>query len=203
MKKTLNTIIDKAYTQWQEGIVTNRVPTTNERTIQVYFAYYLLQYGKPIAEKAGYDILVLLEEDMGEINTCKSKDHARCDIVVDLVNGKKECRAVIEMKRPEMKKNANNAATTDVRFAVLSDIENLEHYKADLKYEIAYTDYYVFPHSRDCVQFNISNGKATKNTNKYKKDGKIIEIKLQSSYTFKWDDLPINNPKHFFLKMKL
>lgn len=203
MKNTLQTIIDNAYKQWQEGIVMNQVPTTNERTIQVYFAYHLLQCGKPIAEKAGYDFFVLLEEDMGEINTCKTKGHARCDIVVELVSGDKKCRAVVEMKRPEMKKNAKNAATTDARFAVLSDIENLEHYKADLKYEIAYTDYYVFPHSRDNVKFNIGSGKVTKNSNKYKKGGKIIEINIQGKYTFKWDVLPLNSPEHFFLKMKL
>lgn len=203
MKKTLQTIIDNAYKQWQEGIVTNHVPTTNECTLQVYIAYYLLQHGKAIAEKSGYDFKVLLEEDMGEIDTCKTKGHARCDIVVDLVDGDNKCRACIEMKRPEMKKTAKNAATTDARFAVLSDIENLEQYNADLKYEIAYTDYYVFPHSRDNVQFNISNGKTTEKSNNYKKDGKTLEIKLQGNYTFKWEDLPDNNPEHFFLKMKL
>ena len=78
MKKTLQTIIDNAYKQWQEGIVKSHIPTINERTIQVYLAYYLLQYGKPIAEKAGYDFQVLLEKDMGEINACKIKGHARC-----------------------------------------------------------------------------------------------------------------------------
>lgn len=203
MKKTLKNIIDKAYKQWQEDIVTSSIPTSNERTIQVYLAYYLLQYGKPIAEKDGYEFTVQLEEDMGEINTCKTKGHARCDIVVDLKRGEKTCRAVIEMKRPEMKKNAINAASTDARFAILSDIENLEHYKADLKYEIAYTDYHVFPHSRENVKFNISCGKATEKSYNYKKNGYTNEIKLHGNYTFKWDDLPKENPKHFFLKMEL
>ena len=203
MKKTLQTIIEEAYKQWQTAIVANHIPTINERTIQVYLAYYLLQYGKPIAEKAGYDFHVLLEKDMGEINACKINGHARCDIVVGLSEGEKECRAAIEMKRPEMKKNAKNAATTDARFAVLCDIEVLEQYKADLKYEIAYTDYHVFPHSREDVKFNISQGKEVPKEKEYIKKGKTCTVNIKGKYVSKWDELPISNPQHYFLKLNV
>lgn len=203
MKKTLQTIIDNAYRQWQEGIVKSHIPTINERTIQVYLAYYLLQYGKPIAEKAGYDFQVLLEKDMGEINACKIKGHARCDIVVDLIDGKRNCRAAIEMKRPEMKKNAKNAATTDARFAVLCDIEVLEQYKADLKYEIAYTDYHVFPHSREDVKFNISQGKEFPKEKEYIKKGKTCTVNIEGKYVSKWDELPTSDPQHYFFKLNV
>lgn len=201
MKKTLQTIIDNAYKQWQEGIVTSSIPTSNERTLQVYLAYYLLQYGKPIAEKAGYDFQVLLEKDMGEINACKIKGHARCDIVVDLIDGKRNCRAAIEMKRPEMKKNAKNAATTDARFAVLCDIEVLEQYKADLKYEIAYTDYHIFPHSRKNVKFDISQGVELLKKSEYIKKGESCVVNLKGKYVSIWDELPISDPQHYFLKL--
>lgn len=203
MKKTLQTIIENAYKQWQEGIVSNQIPTINERTIQVYLAYYLLQYGKPIAEKAGYDFQVLLEVDLGEIHTCKTQGHARCDIVVYLSDGKGKCCAAIEMKRPEMKKNAKNAATTDARFAVLCDIEELEHYKADLKYEIVYTDYHIFSHSREDVKFNISQGKVLSKHNEYIKKGKTCTVNIKGKYISRWDELPATDPRHYFLKMSI
>ena len=201
MKKILQEVIDKAYSRWQQGIVVGDIPTTNERTLQVYLAYYLLQQGKPLEENGKYKFRVLLEENMGEIHTCKTDGIGRCDIVVVLSGTGKLVRAAIEMKRPETKANAKNAATTDARFAVVADIENLEQYDADLKYEIAYTDYHIYPHSREDVKYNISSGKKTEKSYPYKKNDKVDVLKLKGSYTFGWDDLPHDNLEHYFLKL--
>ena len=46
MIKILQEVIDKAYTEWRQGIVAGEIPTTNERTIQVYLAYHILQQSK-------------------------------------------------------------------------------------------------------------------------------------------------------------
>ncbi len=203
MKKILQEVIGKAYSRWQQGIVAGDIPTTNERTLQVYLAYYLLQQGKPLEENGKYKFRVLLEENMGEIHTCKTDGIGRCDIVVVLSSTGKPVRAAIEMKRPETKANAKNAATTDARFAVLADIENLEQYDTDLKYEIAYTDYHIYPHSREDVKYNISSGKKTEKSYPYKKNDKVDVLKLKGSYTFGWDDLPHDNLEHYFLKLKV
>ena len=203
MKKILQEVIDKAYSKWQQGIVADEIPTTNERTIQVYLAYYILQQGKPLEENGEYKLTVLLEENMGEIHTCKTNGIGRCDIVVELASKGKSVRAAIEMKRPETKANAMNAATTDARFAVLADIENLEHYDADLKYEIAYTDYHIFPHSREDIKYNISDRKSTVKHYEYKKKAKTDIIDLKGKYTFSWDDLPHDKPEHYFRKLRL
>lgn len=203
MTNKLQNIIDNAYKQWQKGIVDGNIPTTNERTIQVYLAYHILQQGKALERNEKYKFTVLLEENMGKIHTCKTDGIGRCDIVAVLKSKGKSVRAAIEMKLPETKDNAQNAATTDARFAVLADIENLEHYDANLKYEIAYTDYHVFPHSRSKVKYNISSGRKTEKHNEYKKRDKTDIIDLKGEYTFKWDDLPHDNPEHYFLKLKV
>lgn len=203
MKKILQEVIDKAYTEWRQGIVAGEIPTTNERTIQVYLAYNILQQGKQVEATESYKFTVRLEENMGKIHTNKTQGTARCDIIVALDGKGKSVRAAIEMKRLETKANAKNAATTDARFAVLADLENLEHYNADLKYEVAYADYAVFPHSQDDVKFNISNGKNTDKRYEYKKKNKTNVVELIGKYVFAWDDLPYGNPKHYFLKLRL
>lgn len=203
MKKILQEVIDKAYTEWRQGIVAGEIPTTNERTIQVYLAYNILQQGKQVEATESYKFTVRLEENMGKIHTNKTQGNARCDIIVVLAGKGKSVRAAIEMKRLETKANAKNAATTDARFAVLADLENLEQYDADLKYEIAYADYAVFPHSRNDVKFNISNGETTKNNYEYKKRDNTNIVNLKGKYKFAWDDLPCDRPEHYFLKLRL
>lgn len=203
MIKILQEVIDKAYTEWRQGIVAGGIPTTNERTIQVYLAYHILQQSKQVEATESYKFTVRLEENMGKIHTNKTQGNARCDIIVALDGKGKSVRAAIEMKRLETKANAKNAATTDARFAVLADLENLEQYDADLKYEIAYADYAVFPHSRNDVKFNISNGETTKNNYEYKKRDNTNIVNLKGKYKFAWDDLPYGNPKHYFLKLRL
>ena len=203
MKKILQEVIDKSYSKWQHGIVSGEIPTTNERTIQVYLAYHILQQGKMLEKNGEYGFTVMLEENMDEIHTCKTNGIGRCDIIVELASKGKSVRAAIEMKRPETKDNAKNAATTDARLAVLFDLENLEHYNADLKYEIAYTDYSVFPHSRDDVKYNISDGTTTDKHYEYRRKDKTGVVDLKGKYTFAWDDMPRDNPEHYFLKLKL
>lgn len=203
MIKILQEVIDKAYTEWRQGIVAGEIPTTNERTIQVYLAYHILQQSKQVEAIESYKFTVRLEENMGKIHTNKTQGNARCDIIVALDGKGKSVRAAIEMKRLETKANAKNAATTDARFAVLADLENLEHYNADLKYEVAYADYAVFPHSQDDVKFNISNGENTDKRYEYKKKNRTNVVELIGKYVFAWDDLPYGNPKHYFLKLRL
>lgn len=194
-KRTINALFDNAYQKWCKKIVEGEIPTTNERTIQVYFAYILLKEVKTFGRNNKYDIKIHLEADAGMQNTSKTKGNARCDIMLELKQEKpkKTYIAIVEMKCLKKKRfNQKEKPSTEKRLSVLQDIENLENYKADLKYEIVYTDHRIYPHpSKPSVKHNIGEG------------GSFNDKGKNKFYTFSWDEKITKDTEHFFLKLKV
>ena len=184
-------------------IVAREIPTTNERTIQVYFAYMLLMEAKPFGRNNKYNIKIHLEADAGLQNTSKTKGNARCDIMLELKQKKtkKTYMAIVEMKCLKKKQlNQKEKPSTEKRLSVLQDIENLENYKADLKYEIVYTDHKIYPHpSKTSVKHNIGEGVPFNDKGK----NKFWRKKIKGDYTFKWDEEKTKDTEHYFLKLKV
>lgn len=200
VQRKLEQLIDAAYKEWCNRILQNEIPTTNERTLQVYLAYIFLIKAKPFEKGERYNFNIFLEEDAGEQHTTKTNGHARCDIILKItdVKSNKECIAAIEMKC--LKKREKDEAikpTTQKRLSVLQDMENLESYKADLKYEIVYTNYSIYPYPPRNVKNNIGEGVCL--NNKHVNDLK----KRLGKYRFEWDSCPEKTPEHFFLKLKI
>lgn len=204
LQDKLKKIIDNSYSDFKKKITIGKIPTTNEITIQIYFAFELMTKGKMLEEKGEYEFTICLEKYLGRIRTAKTDGNARCDILLTLKKhaGKgKECKAAIEMKCfRKREKYENSKTTTDNRFNVLADIENLEHYNADLKYAIVYTDYIVYPHSVKDVKFDISAGKKTE---LFPITYSLGTISLKNEYEFKWDEEHKNNTTHYFLNLKV
>ena len=202
MLNKLNQVIETAYGEWRDRIVRNEIPTTNERTIQVYFAYIVLKVTESIVCDNRYRIKVFLEEDAGEQHSSKTDGHARCDIMIkamDNIEPDKEYVVAIEMKCLKKRgENKRNKPVTEMRLSVLQDIENLEKYSADLKFEIVYSNDGSYPHpTRKIVKNNIGNG-VIDSTHINDLTGK-----LKKEYIIQWDENTNTENDHYFLKLKV
>lgn len=120
---------------------------------------------------------------------CKTESgKPRCDILISLSHGKKICTAAIELK---YFKKSNGETTTDNRFSIYKDIENLEVYKEEkglsLGYVIAYTDNINYTTNNTNSKFNIGQdyvlgpGKIKHHNNE---DSEFVQ--LCAPYVFKW-----------------
>ena len=199
----LNQVIEAAYEKWCDSIVRNEIPTTNEITIQVYLAYIILKELESFECDNKYRIKVILEEDAGEQHSSKTDGRARCDIMVKaqgINKPNKEYVAAIEMKCLKKREvGKRNKPMTQMRLSVLQDIENLEKYSADLKFEIVYSNDRSYPHpTKKDVKNNIGSG--------VKIDCNHINDltgKLKNEYTIIWDENTNAEIEHFFLKLKV
>ncbi len=198
----LNQIIETAYGEWRDRIVGNEIPTSNERTIQVYLAYIILKVAEPFEDNGKYHIKVILEKDAGEQQTSKTDGRARCDIMIKATTSQTTTKgyvAAIEMKCLKKKEEGKrNKPMTQMRLSVLQDIENLENYSADLKYEIVYSNDRVYPHPKGSnIKNNIGDG-ITIN------DDHVNDLSqnLKHKYLIEWDKKN-DSDNHFFLKLKI
>lgn len=198
----LNQIIETAYGEWRDRIVGNEIPTSNERTIQVYLAYIILKVADSFEDNGKYHTKVILEEDAGKQHTSKTDGRARCDILIkatDTSDATKEYVAAIEMKCLKKKEEGKrNKPSTQMRLSVLQDIENLENYLADLKYEIVYSNEESYPYPTGSkIKNNIGDGIMV--NSKHIND---LPRKLKQEYTIEWDK-KTDSDNHFFLKLKV
>lgn len=198
----LNQIIETAYGEWRDRIVGNEIPTSNERTIQVYLAYIILKVADSFEDNGKYHTKVILEEDAGKQHTSKTDGRARCDILIkatDTSDATKEYVAAIEMKCLKKKEEGKrNKPSTQMRLSVLQDIENLENYLADLKYEIVYSNEESYPYpTGGKIKNNIGDGIMV--NSKHIND---LPRKLKQEYTIEWDK-KTDSDNHFFLKLKV
>lgn len=192
----LEQIVGTAYMLLCNKIAGNNIDIPNEASLQMQLGVMLKQIGQ-LYEFANNDHFSVALETWQDIEASEKsrKGRARCDISLQLTDGDETQEAAIEIK---YFKRSKNEAVTDNRFALLLDLENLEHYKAKqpdlLCYEIVYTDNgnYTQTDNRSKIRITpIISG------NKEPYAGRSIT--LQKSYSSIWDSYG----NHHFLKIDL
>ena len=152
-QERLKEIVKISYAILCNKIAYGNITIANEASLQMQFGVIIKQVGQ-LYEFADTDKFVIdLETTQAISPTIKSsKGQARCDIsLMFSMKGNNSANAVIELKH--FKYDKTSEAVADNRFAIMKDLENLEHYKDNdsqlLCYEILYTDNknYANPHT--------------------------------------------------------
>ena len=143
-QERLKEIVKISYAILCNKIAYGNITIANEASLQMQFGVIIKQVGQ-LYEFADTDKFVIdLETTQAISPTIKSsKGQARCDISLRFsMKGNNSANAVIELKH--FKYDKTSEAVADNRFAIMKDLENLEHYKDNdsqlLCYEILYTD---------------------------------------------------------------
>ncbi|MBQ8271800.1 MAG: hypothetical protein IJZ09_02185 [Tidjanibacter sp.] len=152
-QERLKEIVKISYSILCNKIAYGDIKIANEASLQMQFGVILKQVGQ-LYEFAGTDRFSIELEAIQPISptTKSSKGQARCDISLRFsMENNDTANAIIELKH--FKYDKTSEAVADNRFAIMKDIENLEHYKEKdsqlLCYEILYTDNknYANPHT--------------------------------------------------------
>lgn len=143
-QERLKEIVKISYSILCNKIAYGDIKIANEASLQMQFGVILKQVGQ-LYEFAGTDRFSIELEAIQPISptTKSSKGQARCDISLRFsMENNDTANAIIELKH--FKYDKTSEAVADNRFAIMKDIENLEHYKEKesqlLCYEILYTD---------------------------------------------------------------
>lgn len=192
LEERLREIVDISYKLVCQKIVCGSITIPNEASFQMHLGTILLTIGK-LYEFHPTDLFkISFERNFDEVNTTKSNGKARCDILLNLTDGKEKVAAAIELKYLPKSKDE---AVSDCRFSILQDIENLEHYKIEdctilYGYAIVYTTNanYAAPTSRSGIKVGDGLHVSGCNSGKY-------AISLGATYTFHWDEY--DGPNHF------
>ena len=143
-QERLKEIVKISYTILCNKIAYGNITIANEASLQMQFGVIIKQVGQ-LYEFAGTDRFSIELETIQTISptTKSAKGQARCDISLRFsMNDNNTANAVIELKHFRYDKTSE--AVADNRFAIMKDLENLEHYKDNdsqlLCYEILYTD---------------------------------------------------------------
>lgn len=152
-RERLKEIVKISYSILCNKIAYGDIKIANEASLQMQFGVILKQVGQ-LYEFSGTDRFSIELETIQPISptTKSSKGQARCDISLRFsMENNDTANAIIELKH--FKYDKTSEAVADNRFAIMKDIENLEHYKEKdsqlLCYEILYTDNknYANPHT--------------------------------------------------------
>lgn len=201
-QERIDEIINTSYKILCNKIASGNIDVYNEASLQLQFSVILKSIGQLYEYEIKDRFEIELEKKIDlESKTWKSNNQkARCDIWLSIYNGKNRYSAAIELK---YFKKSQGETTTDNRFSILCDIENLEHYKKLFKnlscYSIVYTDNVNYVRSNSASYINIGEGTTH--------HGKIIsnnrEIILNNSYTFSWDIYSSKNSNNGFYFLKI
>ena len=197
LEERLKQIINDSYKLLCHKIVSESFIVENEASLQMQLGVILKQIGQLYEFDKNDHFYVELETWQDIPSTSKSnKGKARCDIYLKFISDTEERYAAIELK---YFKYSQNEAVTDNRFSLLSDLENLEQYKANnsdlLCYEIVYTDNENYTKLDNRSKIKITPT-ISGNTEPY--IGRTIT--LQKTYSSIWDSY---TKKHHFLKIDL
>lgn len=173
----------------------------NEASIQLVFGDILREVGR-LFEYSYEDRFVIKREVPFELKapTSKSEKYAIRDIVIVLSNGKNECSAAIEMKY--LKNCGNNETTTNNRYSILQDIENLEHYTdIDMGFMLVYTDNPNYAATKTTSKYKIGHLNTIDTKEEIPIGDQNIKrfVKLINSYTFEWTTLETEQGTHCFM----
>lgn len=150
-KERLRDIVYLSFSMLRQKIAGKEISATNEASLQHQFSVILKQVGELylFASQDRLDIELERDIELNEPTNKSPKKSARCDIWLTMrsSDGASSSSAAIEIKyfkRGNFKKGVE--ATTDNRFALLFDLENLEEYRRTLEddnllcYEVVYTN---------------------------------------------------------------
>ena len=175
LEERIEFIVNTSYCILCNKIANGDIEIPNEASMQLHLGTIMKQLGMLFEYSPKEHFRIEMEAIEDILPTQKSsKGKARCDIKLTLSEGKKSCKAFVELKY--LKKSAN-AAVTDNKFFVYCDIENLERYKSKEKnslcYEIIYTDNLNYTSNND-TQFCVGDGNLlTAGTYPYTKNRKV------------------------------
>ena len=197
LEERLKQIINDSYKLLCHKIVSESFIVENEASLQMQLGVILKQIGQLYEFDKNDHFYVELETWQDISSTSKSnKGRARCDIYLKFISDTEEHYAAIELK---YFKYSPNEAVTDNRFSLLSDLENLEQYRANIPallcYEIVYTDNENYTKLDNRSKIKITPT-ISGNTEPY--IGRTIT--LQKTYSSIWDSY---SKKHHFLKIDL
>lgn len=216
-KDRLIDIIDLSYNLLCNKIAGGEIIVDNEASLQHQLSLILKQIGQHYLFSIYDRLEVVLEKDL-KLNkpTNKSpKKSARCDIwltMKDTLGKNNVVNVAIELKY--FKYSKTNEATTDNRFYLLFDLENLEQYKkeektnkADLCYAFVYSTNSNYANDNTTSTIKLSpkiTKTAERNVQKNKTSGEqyVIhqKVDLNNEYAANWINY---NKHHYFLKVDL
>ena len=195
-KERLRFIIDQAYFLLCNKIAGKEVVVNNEASMQLQLGALIKSLGALYEFSSSDHFHIELETPEAISETAKSKNGARCDIKLAFYEGRQtspRAQAFIELKYFKIPhKDSSSEATTDSRFGVLMDIENLERYQDELRtdnslkplcYEIVFAENSTYYSAKRTTSYDISDNVESKK--EYEYGGKSIHLK--KTYLFRWD----------------
>ena len=208
-KERLELIINQAYFLLCNKIAGEEIVVKNEASMQMQFGTILKSLGGLYEFSATEHFHIELETPEWISETAKSKNGARCDIKLAFYEGRQsipKAQAFIELKYFKIPDTSSSTeATTDNRFGVLMDIENLERYQAELRfgnsvrplcYEIVFAENSTYYSAKRATGYDIGEGVTSESSYSY--CGKTVCLK--NTYTFHWDKYSDNQ---YWLKIKI
>ncbi len=195
-KERLRLIVDQAYSLLCSKVAGGEITVKNEASMQLQLGALLKTIGQlyEFASSEHFHIELETPEDISE--TAKSKKGARCDIKLAFYEGRQsspKAVAYIELKYFKIpEQDASTEATTDNRFALLMDLENLEKYQDELRdgncsrplcYEIVFAENSTYYSAKGSTKYDIGEGVPSDKEYKYR--NKTVRLKHQ--YIFHWD----------------
>ena len=208
-KERLELIIDQAYVLLCNKISEKDIIVNNEASMQMQFGAILKSLGSLYEFSSTDHFHIELETPEIISETAKSKNGARCDIKLAFFKGRQrtpKAQAYIELKYFKIPETSSSTeATTDNRFGVLMDIENLERYQEELRtgnsvkplcYEIVFAENSTYYSAKGTTRYDI--GENITSNPSYSYCGKTVCLK--HTYTFHWDKY---SGSQYWLKIKI
>lgn len=201
LQERMEKIVQTSYDLLCKKIVGGIYTIENEASLQLLFGEVLLDVGRLHTYSRDEYFTVGREYKYSKVPTSKNNIDTFCDISLKLKSGNEECSAAIEMK---YLKKSKNEATTDNRFSVLQDIENLEHYPTSIGFMLVYTDNpnYTNPKTQSYLKIGhnntIGDGTVYQTGNKHQKD-----VLIKGNYTFHWNTIKNGKKDHCFMLLRV
>ena len=207
-------IINISYKLLCNKIAGSEVGVNNEASFQHQLSLILKHIGQQFlfAKEDRFEIELEKEIPIKSATNKSPNQKPRCDIWLTMGDTNNEdsiAEAAIEIKF--FKYNKDTEATTDNRYALLFDIENLEQYKRErrgtlLCYEVLYTNNpnYTKEDTNSEIKLAPLITQSAQRTVAKKKNGVVYskhqKVDLDYMYVANWDNY---DSKHYFLKIDL
>lgn len=208
-KERIRLIVDQAYSLLCNKIAGHEIIVKNEASMQMQFGSILKSLGQLYEFSSTDHFHVELETPECITETAKSKNGARCDIKLAFFEGRQsspKAVAYIELKFFKIPScDTSSEATSDNRFAVLMDMENLERYQEELQssnsakplcYEIVFAENSTYYSAKRATGYDIGDGVQSKMDYTYRNNS----VHLKHGYTFHWDKYADNQ---YWLKINI
>ena len=208
-KERLRSIVEQAYTLLCNKVAGGEIVVKNEASMQLQLGSLLKTIGQLYEFSSSDHFHIELETPESISETAKSKNGARCDIKLAFYEGRQsspKAVAYIELKYFKIPdQDASTEATTDNRFALLMDLENLEKYQDELRdgnclkplcYEIVYAENSTYYSAKRSTNYDIGEGIQSELKYEYRNN----TVRLKHRYLFHWD---IYGDKQYWLKINI